>query len=43
MKSARWSDLMASDFYGAAKLFERATPSLAVKLWQYPIVILDKR
>jgi len=38
-----WSDLMASAFYPAARLVERATPSLAVKLWQYPIVILDRR
>ena len=38
-----WSDLMASAFYPAAELVERATPGLAVKFWQYPIVILDKR
>jgi SAM-dependent methyltransferase len=38
-----WSDLMASAFYPAAGLVERAAPGLAVKLWQYPIVILDKR
>lgn len=33
---------LASTFYGIARGIERTIPGLAVKLWQYPIVILDK-
>jgi len=36
---ANW---LASTFYGIARGAERAIPRLSVKLWQYPIVILDK-
>jgi len=36
---ANW---LARTFYGIARLIEVKTPRLAVKLWQYPIVILDK-
>ena len=37
------SDRLARTFYGIAGAVEARTPRLAVKLWQYPIVILDKR
>jgi SAM-dependent methyltransferase len=33
---------LASTFYGIARSIEVKSPRLAVKLWQYPIVILDK-
>jgi SAM-dependent methyltransferase len=36
---ANW---LARTFYGIARLIEVKTPRLAVKLWQYPIVVLDK-
>jgi SAM-dependent methyltransferase len=36
---ANW---FASTLYGIARLMEVKTPRLAVKLWQYPIVVLDK-
>jgi SAM-dependent methyltransferase len=38
-----WSDFIAAAFYATAKGIERAAPNFAVKIWQYPIVILDKR
>lgn len=34
---------LARIVYGTARQVERAAPQLAVRLWQYPIVILDKR
>lgn len=38
-----WGDLLASGFYRTANILENISPNLAVKIWQYPIVILDKR
>jgi SAM-dependent methyltransferase len=37
------SDRLAKAFYGAAGWLEHAAPRLAVQLWQYPIVVLDKK
>lgn len=34
---------MASLFYAIARITENTFPSLAVRIWQYPIVILDRR
>jgi hypothetical protein len=38
-----WGDLLARGFYRTASILENISPNLAVKIWQYPIVILDKR
>jgi SAM-dependent methyltransferase len=38
-----WSDGMASAFYRAAGWAEARVPALAVRLWQYPIIVLDKK
>ena len=37
------SGALARAFYRAAAALESAAPSLAVALWQYPIVVIDKR
>ncbi|NIA69570.1 methyltransferase domain-containing protein [Pelagibius litoralis] len=37
------SDRLAAGFYAAAGWIERSAPGLAVRLWQYPLVLLDKR
>jgi SAM-dependent methyltransferase len=37
------TDWLAKLFYGTAELIEKFVPALAVRIWQYPIVILDKR
>lgn len=37
---ANW---LAGLFYRGAFVFENALPSLAVRWWQYPIIVLDKR
>ncbi len=36
------TDAMAALFYRAAGWFEAAWPAAAARLWQYPIVVLDK-
>jgi hypothetical protein len=38
-----WSDLLVSGFYRSANILENISPNLAVKIWQYPIIVLDKR
>jgi len=35
--------LLATEFFKCAAWFEKKAPRIAVKLWQYPIVILDKK
>jgi SAM-dependent methyltransferase len=37
-----WGDRIAAAFFNAAVLFETKAPHVAVRLWQYPIVVLDK-
>jgi SAM-dependent methyltransferase len=38
-----WGDRMAAAFFNAAIWFETKAPHAAVRLWQYPIVVLDKK
>jgi len=38
-----WGDRMTAAFFNAAIWFETKTPRAAVRLWQYPIVVLDKK
>jgi ubiquinone/menaquinone biosynthesis C-methylase UbiE len=38
-----WTDRMASIFFRMAHWMEAYFPRLSVRLWQYPIVILDKK
>ena len=38
-----WSDRTAAAFFNAAVRFEMKAPHAAVRLWQYPIVVLDKK
>jgi hypothetical protein len=36
------TDAVASAFYRAARAIEDRWPTIAAKIWQYPIVIIDK-
>ena len=38
-----WGDRMAAAFFNAAAWFETRAPHAAVRLWQFPIVVLDKK
>jgi ubiquinone/menaquinone biosynthesis C-methylase UbiE len=38
-----WGDRMAAAFFNAAVWSETKAPHVAVQLWQYPIVVLDKK
>jgi 2-polyprenyl-3-methyl-5-hydroxy-6-metoxy-1,4-benzoquinol methylase len=38
-----WGDRMAAAFFNAAAWFETKAPHAAVRLWQVPIVVLDKK
>ena len=38
-----WNEVVARTFYRAALWIERTFPALSVKLWAYPIIVLDKR
>ena len=36
------SPALAKGFVGAAMALEKAAPGLAVRLWQYPLIVLEK-
>jgi SAM-dependent methyltransferase len=38
-----WNEVVARKFYRAALWIERTFPAVSVKLWSYPIIVLDKR
>jgi SAM-dependent methyltransferase len=38
-----WGNRMAAAFFNAAAWFETRAPQAAVRLWTYPIVVLDKK
>lgn len=38
-----WSDRVAEGFYGAAERLEVRHPKLATRLWQYPLIVLERR
>lgn len=38
-----WSDRAAARFYGAAGRLETRHPKLATRLWQYPLIVLERR